>query len=832
MTDYALTKLNEELDTRIEVSSARFSLLRRFPRASVELKDLTVWSPEGPDYLSFGDQETDTLLYASSFFLEIPVMEFFRGNYSVSSLTVEHGFANILTDLQGRSNYDMLKKGGGNGGGLDLNIDNIRISGLKVSYTNIADSLQFKGEIVSSRLKGMIAGTDIDLRSEAELTVSRVVYPGRWVEREMAASFNVELFKTEDELQFTKGVFSVAGLSFDIKGVYNSRFKKVDFEIASEKVDIAEFLGLLPEKMIPVLEDYGPQGRIDVTGVVSGFFSGGNVPFYHFDFSLSGGSIIKAGSPVQLRGLNFKGMITNGSSGRKGTEMLVIDEIGGYIGSGDFSGSGTVKNFSRPEIDITLSATIIGTEWYSFLTPRGVNYISGTARLNSRIRGTMAPGSDDLVKRIAGLSPLANVTFSEFSIGFTKENLSLGSVTGNLMLAGGLWSDDLSLIFRDHSFRIAGNITNIFPFALGNEKQLKGTVSAWADIISIEKLLALDTPASDTSALYNPFDMFSLDGEMFADSLRYADFGTGRISATVKVRPDGIGFTNIAAETLGGRVAGSYNLWRSQEGLYMSKGSLALSNIDIKGGFGYFNNFGQTFIVKENIGGKLSGNVSFLFNHKRDFYPDMPTLVADGKYIITNGELVNFEPIKQLGRFIDVKELENIKFSKLENELFIKYSTVTVPRMEIGSSAANIVISGKHYFSNDYEYHLKVRLSDILNKRRKETLGPNKEFGPVEDDGLGRPSILLKITSVGDDFKVAYDAAAAKGEIKQDIKEEKQTLKSILNEEYGWYKSDTTIKKQVPDKPKFRVNWEEGKMVATDTAPPPKEGFLKKIIKK
>ena len=831
VTDYALTKLNEEFDTRIEVESATFSLLRRFPRASVELKDLTIWSPEGVDYAAFGEYQSDTLLYASSFFLEIPVVEFFRGNYSISSLTIDRGFVNALTDGKRRSSYNLARNGTREGAGLDLNIDNIRVNSLYITYISIVDSLHFEGEVVSSRVKGMIAGSNIDLKSEAELKIVRVKYPGREINRQMASSFSVDLFKTVDELQITKGIFNIAGLDFDITGNYYIPFRKVNFHIVSERVEIGELMALLPEKIVGRFENFAPQGRLNVDGVVEGMISGVTPPFFDFAFSLENGSILSAGSPVTVHNVMLKGDISNGANGIRSVERVNLENFSAIVGNGDISGQGTLTNFSNPDVDFTLSATIVGTEWYSFLNPKGISYISGVARLNSRIRGKMPVNEKDILKTIASLDPIANVTFSNFSVGITKGDYSMDDITGNMMLAGGLWTDDLSLTFRDHSFRLAGEIVNMPSFLAGNDKVVRGTMTVWSDLIDIRRLLLTDSP-SDTTNLYNPFELFSLDGEIIADSLVYSNFRTSRVSSMVKVRPDGIIFTGIVAETLGGRVSGNYNLWRRQNGRYLSKGDLKIFGCDIREGFGQFNNFGQTFIVQENIGGKLSGNISFLFDHLPTFYPDMPTLVADGRYTIINGELVNFEPIKQLSRFIDIKELENIKFSKLENELLIKYSTVTVPRMEIGSTAADIVISGTHYFSNDYEYHLKVKLSDILNKNRREKLGPNKEFGPVEDDGLGRPSILIKITSVGDDFKVAYDVAAAKGEIKQDIQKEKSTLKSILNEEYGWYKSDTTIKKTEQEKPRFRVRWEENNPTPAETIPAPKEGLLKKIIKK
>ena len=89
--------------------------------------------------------------------------------------------------------------------------------------------------------------------------------------------------------------------------------------------------------------------------------------------------------------------------------------------------------------------------------------------------------------------------------------------------------------------------------------------------------------------------------------------------------------------------------------------------------------------------------------------------------------------------------------------------------MEVKSTAADLSISGKHSFDNDYEYHVKILLSEILSKKRKKGRSNVTEFGVVEDDGLGRTSLLLKIQGKGEEVKVGYDVKAAGTVVKNNI---------------------------------------------------------------
>jgi hypothetical protein len=211
--------------------------------------------------------------------------------------------------------------------------------------------------------------------------------------------------------------------------------------------------------------------------------------------------------------------------------------------------------------------------------------------------------------------------------------------------------------------------------------------------------------------------------------------------------------------------------------------------------------------------------------------PQIKALNAEGKYQLVNGALINFEPVKQLSRFINLSELEDIHFETLQNDFFIRNNFLYMPTMDVKSSAVDLSVNGKHSFENDYEYHVKMLLSEILSRKRQKAKSNITEFGVVEDDGLGRTSLLLKIINKGDDIKVGYDIKAAGNKIIDNIKSERQTLKSILNQEYGWYKNDTTTKQKPAEKSRrFKISYGETDTIKSS----PDQAALKKkpVVKK
>ena len=48
--------------------------------------------------------------------------------------------------------------------------------------------------------------------------------------------------------------------------------------------------------------------------------------------------------------------------------------------------------------------------------------------------------------------------------------------------------------------------------------------------------------------------------------------------------------------------------------------------------------------------------------------------------------------------------------------------------MDVKSSAADLAVSGKHSFNDDYEYHVRILLSEMLSKKIRKPKPNTTEF--------------------------------------------------------------------------------------------------------
>jgi hypothetical protein len=141
-----------------------------------------------------------------------------------------------------------------------------------------------------------------------------------------------------------------------------------------------------------------------------------------------------------------------------------------------------------------------------------------------------------------------------------------------------------------------------------------------------------------------------------------------------------LSFKNLKLNSLDGLISGDGFFVQNADKTSILRGTFNLMDINVKSTFTVFNNFGQDFIKDDNLEGILSGSIAVLIPMDQMFRPSVRSLTAEGKFKLEEGALVNFEPVKELSDFIDISELENIRFEELANDFFIRTFLLIFPR--------------------------------------------------------------------------------------------------------------------------------------------------------
>ncbi len=138
---YLKKYLDKHLVTEIEVDRINFSLLKNFPRATVELKNVYARSTLNFSESDFADDNTDTLLVAKSIFFEFGILKILGGKYFIKNIHINNGKLKILTDSKGRSNYNIWDPGDKESGpGMDIDLQSLILTDVKLIINNLKNN--------------------------------------------------------------------------------------------------------------------------------------------------------------------------------------------------------------------------------------------------------------------------------------------------------------------------------------------------------------------------------------------------------------------------------------------------------------------------------------------------------------------------------------------------------------------------------------------------------------------------------------------------------------------------------------------------------------------
>ncbi len=814
VADIVLKSLSNSISTKFEYKSLKLSFLRRFPKASLELKDVFVHSSDSFHTSSFYSKTTDTLLAADNLSVEFSLTDILKRNYTIESIYARNGRLNLYTDKEGLVNWNISGKSSGKGDkDLTIDLEKINVRNIKARYENKEAKLLISGIIRNGRLKSRIVGDDIDFTALSKISIDLFMLGKTTVSGPVESDIDLVMRSNKNGIFFNRGTLSTKDYDFDLKGsVLKGNF--LDLAITGDKIDLARIGNYLPVKYRDILDKYDPAGLMNATFNIKGPLSSGRNPLVEISFILKKGTISSRDSHLAAGDISLKGTLTNGAAHNASTSTLSLRDMAWTLGSGSYTGSFTVTDFKKPVTTMSLKGRIYPAELREFFSIKQISTAAGTADVDLSLETAWVPDKTISIKDVAKLKPEGTADFNSLNIGFNNDSILFNDVNGSLDLSGKIRADNLRMRYKGQQIKVNGDFINLPEWLAG----LPVTMKASADIHMDRFIPGVFFPSasspvknkSNTREVRLP-DNIILNINFSIDSISYRKITCSSLSGTLEYKPKLFTFKSVSMNTLNGNVSGSGFIVQNINRSVITRGNFIIKDIDIKKAFTSFNNFGQSFIKAENMEGTLSGSLSLMLPFDPMMNPKIKELTADGKYTLVKGALIDFDPVKQLSSFIELSELENIHFEELQNDFFIRNNILYIPQMDVRSSAADLSVNGKHGFDNNFEYHVKVRLSEILSKKRKKSRNPVTEFGAVEDDGLGRTSLLLKIVNKGtDDIKVSYDLKAAGTTVKNNIRKERQNLKTILNEEYGWYKSDTSIKaKPVEKKSRVKIKWDD-----------------------
>jgi hypothetical protein len=715
----------------------------------------------------------------------------------------------IFIDKKGRNNLKLLKPDTSKSNAtVTIDLKKVQSENCEYYYISNESSFTTNGFIESCLLKGRFASNDYTLETKLKGISKQISTKAQKFPSNIAIDLESSLHIVDSTYTINKCNLTLNDIETKVSGTIAKRkFYYFNLNTKIEYAKLSDMFIYLPESIQQKMKIWKPEGDIQLEVQTKGSITTNEMPAVKLRFSIDNGSFIYK----QLENkLSCKGILESKNTLNLNSFALNLDTFSISHKSCEYKGRVSITDFARFHIKTSGRISLNIEDLFDFTSNKQMEakgLVTGKISLESDLTAidTINEHLFEKLNLITNLE-MSNISFSSKAYPYAELSHLKAAIKSN--------NDEYSIDTCQFSYfgsqiTVHGKLSNIFKYVLTNNQTLNGELTVKSTCIDYNKIM--ESASKDSSLFILPF-VYNVKLLFEAECVKYKKIQLQNLRGQLTYDANGIKAENLSFFAFDGRVNGDIYLTQMKNKTFELKSKMTTTNIHVDKIFTAMNNFNQKMLVDKNLKGLISSDFALSAELNNDFSLKTKTLLMECSAVIMNGRLLNFEPMKKLSKFVDVAELDDVSFSTLKNSFVIKDEKISIPQMEIKSSALSLQMSGTHQFSNNFEYNVQVYLSELLSKKHK-TKHPDEYFGEVVDDGSVQTRLPLKIIGTPTDIKVTYDTKTAKENVKETFKKEKSELSRIFKEEFGSEKKDsTTVKKttikKTEEKQKFEIEFE------------------------
>lgn len=458
-------------------------------------------------------------------------------------------------------------------------------------------------------------------------------------------------------------------------------------------------------------------------------------------------------------------------------ENIEVEKFYGEIDRSDFKIALNVFNYPKWFQEKVNGNSYLLFDIYSnhiypsdLLTYKGVNYLPEDYK-NEDIKKLKLKGKLDLNYENDSMKSF-DVFIEEAKALLTLHPLKLEKISGSIHGEKGILSANNLFVKMGNS---DAKITMRYHY-LKENKHLKNTFKLYSEQLDFDQLMNYEKKLAQTegkvAARKDSFNIFQLP---FSNStvdlnikhLKYHKLYLDNFKGRLRLQQNHYLYIDtLSMDIAKGHIdlKGYLNGSNPSE-IYFSP-NFYISNLDLNKVMIKADNFGQEYVVNDNIKGNLSGTIKGKIKLYPDLFPVLDKSDLEMNLMIKNGVIANFAPLRSLSDFFRDKNLNYIRFDTLQNNFILKNNELSFPAMTINTSLGFIEITGKQSMNEamNMNYLVRVPWTLVTNAAVNKLFGGRNKNDISEDqidDIIKRDEtrkirfINVNVTGTAENYKVS-----------------------------------------------------------------------------
>ena len=762
----AQTQINSRISGTLKIGHVDLSLFRHFPSITLRLTDVTLrdsaWSQHHHDLLQAGDVYVSASLFRS----------LVKRRVELSTVFLENATVYFYTDSTGYSNTSALQDHKADTAAPQPQKAPADVPAVVLSEVRLVVDMQNKNKFFGLDIHHLHAGINRDDRTllfdvQTDMRVDSFAFnkdKGSFVkDKPLSGHLSLSYNVASKILQLGQVNLNIDGNEFTFTGRFFPTVKPDPFflTITTDHILFRQAVSLLTPKLREKLDRYDIDKPIAVRVQLDAGAADQTEPQIQIHTSLDKGTVL---TPTgNFTDASFQGSFTNEWVHGHPRE----DENSGLRFTG-FSGSLVnvplhadtvdITNLKYPQMACDLHSAFDLSVLNEVYGSQSLQFRKGSCHMDLRYKGPLSENDT------AGATVNGHLDVDSGTIVYLPYHFQLTNARGRVLFRDqDMVIEHLEARTGDSKVQIKGVAKNLIVLLDHNAEDVSMNILLSASHLDLEDFAALAGPSGTTSpvkrssqsvfgATADRIDNFLKDGvihlNLDATDISWQNFAGAHARADLVFQDDEIRLTHMTVQQSSGDLDMTATLKRRPGNANPLTLTSHLRGVDIPRLFTSFDNFGQKAIMGRNLRGRMNADVdlSGSLTNKAAIVPN--SLKGTVNFNITNGQLVDFEPMEKINETVMKKrDLSQIQFAELQNQLDIDSTTVTLHRMEIRSSAFTLYAEGTYDTKTGTDMELQIPLSNL---KKRNVDAPLESKG---NDSKGGLSVHLR-AKTGNDGKL------------------------------------------------------------------------------